>query len=120
MILFNTPQEISESSSAYQIRKFCDDQSICAGLSEANRFSTSIPSGQPPTYDRLSTRNHRTLQSGEHLANAQRVDTVVEHRVCVWQGGHITKLLFWLCCRNYIILVSPSMSTLDLADRCAS
>ncbi|KAF9498891.1 hypothetical protein BDN71DRAFT_1442869, partial [Pleurotus eryngii] len=59
-----------------------------AGLSETTQFSTSIPSGRPPTYNRLSTRNHRTLQSGEHLANAQRVDTAVEHQVCVLQGSH--------------------------------
>ncbi|KAF9493157.1 hypothetical protein BDN71DRAFT_1450708, partial [Pleurotus eryngii] len=59
-----------------------------AGLSETTQFSTSMPSGQAPTYNRLSTRNHRTLQSGEHLANAQLVDTAVEHRVCVRQGGH--------------------------------
>ncbi|KAF9494607.1 hypothetical protein BDN71DRAFT_1448577, partial [Pleurotus eryngii] len=65
-----------------------------AGLSKANQFSMSIPSGQPPTYNRLSTRNHRTLQSGEHLANAQRVDTAVEHRVCVQQGGH-NKTTIW-------------------------
>ncbi|KAF9487911.1 hypothetical protein BDN71DRAFT_1457937, partial [Pleurotus eryngii] len=59
-----------------------------AGLSETTQFSTFILSGRPPTYNRLSTRNHRTLQLGEHLANAQRVDTTVEHRVCVRQGGH--------------------------------
>ncbi|KAF9500351.1 hypothetical protein BDN71DRAFT_1440367, partial [Pleurotus eryngii] len=64
------------------------DLSVRDSPRKANQFSMSIPSGQPPTYNRLSTRNHRTLQSGEHLANAQRVDTAVEHRVCVQQGGH--------------------------------
>ncbi|KAF9500187.1 hypothetical protein BDN71DRAFT_1502280 [Pleurotus eryngii] len=73
---------VDTSSLAYQIRKLCDGRSIRAGLSETTQFSTSMPSGQPPTYNRLSTHNHRTLQSGEHLANAQPVDTAVEHRVC--------------------------------------